>query len=100
MASRSFILGYGVTLADIAIWAALQGVQRPKCLNSERWFDHCAAQSPFAEAKSLLTSKIPAPSQSEKPKDVGTCPPLEGAVEGQVVTRFPPEPSGYLHIGE
>ena len=101
---RSYIIGYSFTLADIAVWGALRGNKVATALRQKRfcvarWFDFIKQTNPWVtKAISGLESTVrlrkAAASAAGGSYDIG----LEN-IENRVVTRFPPEPSGYLHIG-
>jgi len=98
MEHATYLVGDALSFADAAVWAALLN-EKQLPSNAARWCKLVSSVfQPLAEAK--FTATVAA---KEKPaataSNEGGCPALEGAVEGQVVTRFPPEPSGYLHIG-
>jgi glutamyl-tRNA synthetase len=99
---RSFLVGYTLSMADIAVWGALypyskQLISRP---HLSRWFNTLAQMDAFKLGLSAFQKASKDAQSHSKPKDQGKMDiPLPDAQMGHVVTRFPPEPSGYLHIG-
>ena len=129
LASRTFCVGHCLTLADIALYAyigKLTGFPReilpedaPElAIHIKRWWNYISALNPMNPKQlKMIQGAYPGflkKSSNNRPNlkchaaiechvtdDPNTSyqGKLSGAVYGKVVVRFPPEPSGYLHIG-
>ncbi|XP_054468502.1 bifunctional glutamate/proline--tRNA ligase isoform X1 [Anoplopoma fimbria] len=104
---RTFLVGHTITLADLSVWAALKGhgewpSQGKSFSHVNRWFSFLSSQVPFTAVGNKYAGKkapLNKANSDDKKQDVGKFADLPGAEMGKVVVRFPPEASGYLHIG-
>lgn len=105
---RTYLVGNSLSLADLCVWATLKGnvawqeqfQQNKAPVHVKRWFGFLEAQQAFQSVGtkwSVPTAKAKVAPQ--KKPDVGKFIELPGAEMGKVTVRFPPEASGYLHIG-
>lgn len=93
-----------MTIADISVWGALRGsnaaylnIKKGHHVNLARWFRHIESNNRVSKAVDTLRDEL---SAKKKVKSQGSNYEI-GLLDTEkgVVTRFPPEPSGYLHIG-
>ncbi|EMG47348.1 GUS1 Glutamate--tRNA ligase [Candida maltosa Xu316] len=115
---RSFVVGYQYSLADVAVWGVLRAnalmgsiIKSGAYANISRWYNLLAEDKRFEGSVELLskslaelkkaakTAKTAAAGGKKESHKASFEIDLPGAEMGKVVTRFPPEPSGYLHIG-
>lgn len=108
LASRTFMVGQTVSLADFAFALLLKRAgfsQAKEFVHIARWFSLAVSLVPAPKALAPKAPKQPVANDAKSVKkeveegETGSCPHLENAEDGKVCTRFPPEPSGYLHIG-
>lgn len=108
LAPVTFLVGNAVTIADLAVFDMVQqsvAVSQIQEANVRRWAEHIitetAVQYAIAVNKVSVfveSNKAPKSAGGER-KQEGKFVDLPGAEMGKVVVRFPPEASGYLHIG-
>ncbi|XP_060102455.1 bifunctional glutamate/proline--tRNA ligase isoform X12 [Heteronotia binoei] len=108
---RTYLVGNSLSLADFSVWATLKAgnnqwqeqlVQANAPVHIKRWYNFLEAQRVFRSVGMQWSAAAPASKAkvaADKKQDVGKFVELPGAEMGKVIVRFPPEASGYLHIG-
>jgi glutamyl-tRNA synthetase len=115
--SRTYLVGHSLSIADVALFSALgfpsQAADLAKVLKffndanyptAARWASMVAMLPAIEKATQLVvgvggTEEASFLNSPDLDPLVSGMNLLEGATPGRVVTRFPPEPSGYLHVG-
>mmetsp|Transcript_41 Transcript_41/g.81 ORF Transcript_41/g.81 Transcript_41/m.81 type:complete len:718 (-) Transcript_41:62-2215(-) len=102
---RSFFVGYHLSLADMFVWSFVVGNETvfdavlgtDSFPHLKRLVQFCSTLPHFVEVEKKRQELI----QKNQPKSRGNAfLQLKGNPQkGKVITRFPPEPSGYMHIG-
>ncbi|XP_064604056.1 bifunctional glutamate/proline--tRNA ligase-like [Liolophura sinensis] len=108
LAPVTYLVGDSLSIADFVVWETLQASSLWQGLianggtpqNVLRYYNFLSSQEKFKAVASKLPVVEPkkAPESSIR-KDEGKFVELPGAKIGEVVVRFPPEASGYLHVG-
>ncbi|PVU87856.1 hypothetical protein BB560_006424, partial [Smittium megazygosporum] len=102
---KSYIVGYSLSIADLVVWGALRQsavFQKNIKANSSsgisnvvRWYNHILSSGCASNTVNSFATTVAPKAKDQGGFELG----LKNLVHGQVCTRFPPEPSGYLHIG-
>ncbi|KAJ7170718.1 glutamyl-tRNA synthetase [Mycena crocata] len=102
---RTFLVAHDISEADYVLWGCMKGhskaiglLRNKGLVHLARWLDHLDSMEPFQRAVAL-TVEAKANRLRLNKAAAGFALGLPNAIQGNVVTRFPPEPSGYLHIG-